>query len=206
MKSKGFMILVLLSSCVYTEKASILFRQTLNKNKPYISEKIKFEGCYVEVTQAKIPENCLARPLIFYENGIIAQSDSEVFYKSSLKHKFAAHRTFGSFFWGTYDIENDTIKAIIYQNYYGMGFMRTQFRQVQYIGVVKSKNTIKNWHRVPSEIDSRINKDIMDNGRILKEQETLKNLTFHEMPTELLPNVDSAWVNKYKYKDMKRKR
>jgi hypothetical protein len=97
--------------------------------------------------------------------------------------------------WGTYEVIGDTINASIYYLYSGSGNF---YRQPNFQGIIKNKNTILDWHVV--EPYPKMNKSLLrQHSRELKKHQ---NLYF--VPVTIKPFMDSisekAWVNKYRNK------
>ena len=104
--------------------------------------KLNFEGAYSKA--AKTPETFyLERPVYFFKNGLVFL-EGEGIGKDSLNNDLGMRKYLKNDpVWGTYEITGDTINVSIRYIYIG-GF--ASYRQTNFQGIIKDKNTIIQWH------------------------------------------------------------
>lgn len=137
---KTFFTILIKFSCVlflvscFNYKPTSNFKRILNDSQSKASGKLNFEGAYLNDTDT----NYLAREAIyFFKNGLL-------FYHPGLANEeWCRKYLYQMPNWGTYEIMGDTINICVY--YYYLQSHGT-FRQTNFSGVIKNRDTILNWH------------------------------------------------------------
>jgi hypothetical protein len=203
MNKKIIIAILFLASCgTKFQKPNAEFLQMLNQDK---NNKIglNYSGYYYSIkkrneTIEKVGEHLDAvNPLFFFKNGLIlfdnngyrdSTRDSNSFIDYSSKIGFDKN-------WGTYKIENDTIKAIIYFQFFNNNAQRIKYYLTFFEGTIY-QNQIFGWHMVKPF--PKISKKF--NGNIIEENVKLEELTFKSFPAKLLIDSNKVWfANETKY-------
>lgn len=135
-------------------------------------------------------------PIYFFKNGIILIVDvQEYSQKTSLNvtlgNKDLYDRRHVLFYWGTYNISNDTINVLVYQHYdptFPLPSEKTIL--TRYRGIIKDSSTIIDWHTIrpyPNGVPD-----------FTQFKTTPRTLTFVPFKEKSLIDSDKAWVNKYR--------
>jgi hypothetical protein len=203
---KLFLLIIVtcsLLSCVSTENVSSQFTATLNDKAKQKNKNLLYDNAYVceekkdSVIENRLNDSLATEPIFFFEDGLVLfiglqfQSYERLrnWGKNSVLGKYSDNR------WGTYSINNDTIKAIIYLGYYekNVAIGANRLSESHFEGIV-TKNKILNWHLV-LPLPEALNKYPVNNDYI---ERLKKPITLQGINISSNANTQKAWINKYK--------
>jgi hypothetical protein len=213
MKKKGNILLLFIlacfQACIYTEKASKSFMNILQSPDTSIVQ-IKFNGAYHRVNKEGyhipirdekgnlnyVDTPFLHHPVFFFKNGLVLNSrvtfvdtnETNKLLPEGSKYKFSYNK------WGVYNVDKDTIHAIIYLEFKGKGFKSTSVVQCYFEGFIKNKDTILNWRLVEPypKVSTFANEGQLE---FLK---TPTDLFFKPVSAKKRINPENAWINEFK--------
>ena len=191
----------------------------LNQSSSGCDNKLSFDGAYNNLSIDNIQKNkdtinrnqlesnpapYLDRPVIFFKNnmvlflyGIIRDSIEFKNELIPLTKKNIYLYNLGT--WGTYNCINDTIKAIIYMDYYDSPLNGRRKKILSYFeGIIKNKDTILQWHLVKPYPSVAENYDM--NKIDFEDLKKGRNLYFKNATSIAMINPEKAWINKFKIK------
>lgn len=186
-----FCCILLLASCVHTDRATSNFKLMLNNSVNLNITEINLEGAYHEKNEEGY---ILQKPIYFFKNGLLFYEFGNV-PDSAINDKWMRKYLREKTEWGTYNIIGDTINACIYFKYLGGA---ASFRLTYFQGIIKDKETITQWHVV--EPYPKMEKYLRKDYDFL----FTKNTDLYFKPLSMKPFIDSvsekAWILKYRNK------
>ena len=200
MKRTSFILLLAILSfqCIHSEKASSKFNLLLNSH-PNTSN-IKMDGAYHHISKNSyhfptdykngtptryIDSPYLDQPIFFFENGILLYE----YRTSTLEAKditFSDVEARKNFYtqkgWGVYNINHDTINAIIYVDFLtGWLYQGVAERlQCNFQGDIKNGNTISDWKLIPPI--PNFNKKYEENNKLIELLQYGLDMYYKEVP------------------------
>ncbi len=211
MRNSLFIFCFLLFACNSSKnpKASEQFIDLMIKKKNLDDVNLNFSGFYNKDIQenALISEVIVSQgkyfsenPFFFFRNGLIFSlvgqaSDSGGFSRGILK--YPPTTKYGNRNWGTYDVNRDTINAMIFcQLSRNDNAQLYAYRECHFQGLIKDSVTIVDWKLIPPYpiYSERFDKGLIDdfiNPSVLK---------FKKFPVKDSIDSNSVWVNDYRYK------
>jgi hypothetical protein len=219
-KSRNIFLIIclLIEGCSHTEKASTNFVESLNSKKDTtvvnvlshrVFHHIEKESYHYPVDYVNgkptryVDTPYLEQPVFFFENKICLFEASTTTLESKdlyLLDEKSKNYYYGKSGWGVYDIDKDTVKAIIYIDFWGGRFF-TGLRQrylCNFQGIIKNNDTILQWRLIPPF--PPINMKISYNVNYIKYLKKPLDLYYKNVPAEKIINPSKAWINKYKIK------
>ncbi len=213
---KILLILILLGAlnfrCIQTEKASVNFIQLRNQKAPTSNTSIKFSGVYHHINEDSyhyptdykngmptryIDSPYLDQPIFFFENGILLheyRTTTLVESDISLSDEKSKKNFYEQKGWGVYNVNHDTINAIIYVDFLRGWFYTVSERlQCNFQGVIKNSDTILQWHLIPPF--PNVNKKKEGNINFLESLKKGIDMYFKEIPEKKLIDPTKAWIN-----------
>ena len=161
----------------------------------YYNNLTLFSSCKYKANRYSPDTPASVQSIIFFKNGLLTigtcMLTTEQLIKIIADPKKLEKRC-NYLRWGTYDIINDTINAIIFINYgEGSSFLVSNFEATHYMGIIKNKGEIVHWRAVPPypKIETKFGQiDATENS----------TLVFHRLPEKTLIDSTKAWVNQYR--------
>jgi hypothetical protein len=189
--------MLLLESCLYTGKAPAEFSTLLKDSTRYKgNHRLYFNGAYVSNIN-KTDSVFMAGPLFFFENGRVlfhysSPRDSTSFANWLTKYtneKWSLNK------WGVYELKGDTIKAIIYIDYFARPVLhRHQLLPTYFEGILQHKEAISGWHMMPPYPHIAQYYDM--NADDFKYLAKPRDLVFKASNITKLIAPGKAWINK----------
>ena len=184
--------MLFLSSCSAIWESGIPYKTMLTNLKSGSVAKLNLEGAY-SIHRLAHENFYLEKPFFFFKNGLVyheyGNAVDSLDFDSGILEYLKEKKT-----WGTYEIIDDTINVCINFEYYYGGY--AIYRQTNFQGIIKDKNTIRKWH-------------------VINPYPKIKEITFKEYlplfvdtvnlyfkPLSIKSFMDSvsekAWINKYR--------
>jgi hypothetical protein len=213
MKILVFALFIMLIACTSyfapppPKKPDLNFTKMLNKSKSFENTQIRFNGFYnneteflenlnsTEKSKLNSQNNYFATsPIIFFKNGLIYFSHAS--YTGELRNIPSAITMYGERNWGTFELTNDSIKAIIYCQFSRKAVETKCYLPCYFSGIIKDDETIIDWHMVQPYPKIILETNINRFGSFIKPS----ILKFKVAGGKTKFNIDSnaVWVNQYR--------
>jgi hypothetical protein len=214
MKTSGYnlIIFLILTSCrSYIEQPSQKFSALLKSTKDRSNGKLNFEGVYHQIKSSYhlgldykdgmptryVDTVYLDHPIFFFENGLMAYSNSIYLDSAGFNQVMWYIRTQQDVNinnWGVYEVKHDTIKATLYCTFSKGGY-GSQRLLCHFEGIAHGRDTIYQWKIVPPYPNHLIRGDALDDLTLLK---IPRDIYFKPVPIKQLIDPEKAWINEFK--------